>query len=669
MGNTAGQAPLKPERLWEGLLGAGILLVAAGLRLWRLDQNGYSNLHYAATIRSMTMNWHNFFFASFDPAGLLSVDKPPVAFWIQGATAKLIGFRGLSVTLPQALEGVAAVLLIYHLVRRCAGSAAALLAGLVLAVTPVSVAVDRSNSPDSCLVLVLLLAAWALSLGIERGRPGLLLLAAALVGLAFNVKMLVAYGVLPVFGLASLLGSTGPPRTRLIHLAAAGAVLVGVSASWGLAVDLTPPEHRPYVGSSPDNSVLGLTLGYNGLDRLLGLSASPSASPAARFTPGPGRPGMPGFGGPPGPLRLAGTELAGQITWLIPLAVLGALAVATETELRRPLRSRGLALLLWGGWLFTYATIFSLSRGIIHPYYLVLLAPPVAALTGMGTMALFGASRRGGRGTAALATALVATAAWQARILDAYPGWRARLLPFLAAGTSLCVAGLIASHVLRSRPSPSLSLARASLGIGLLSLLLGPVAWALTPVIAEGNPIIPVADPALLDGSRGLAPPFLDPAEIRPLVSFLREHRRGERFLLATPHLMLAAMIIVETGEPIIAAGGFMGTTPVLNPARFAELVATRQLRYALLTGSPSGNPLSPLAAPGGGSVPPGWRLVRPALWQPVAPASGRLSDLGLVLKGMDLYDCAPESNGSDPTLDRRRSGDSLAGGVGPRAG
>ena len=216
---------------------AALCGLSAWLRIWRLDQNGYGNLYQAATVRSMLLSWHNYFYVSFDPAGFLSVDKPPVAFWIEAASAKLLDFRGFTMMLPQALEGVAAVALTYHLVRRRFGIEAGVLAGLALAIMPVSVAVDRSNYADSCLVLVLLLASWALIVAVERGRLAPLLASAALVGVGFNTKMLVALGVLPAFGVVYLLGVASPWRARLSRLAAAWAVLAAVSISWGLAVE------------------------------------------------------------------------------------------------------------------------------------------------------------------------------------------------------------------------------------------------------------------------------------------------------------------------------------------------------------------------------------------------------------------------------------------------
>jgi 4-amino-4-deoxy-L-arabinose transferase-like glycosyltransferase len=222
-----------------------IFRLAAALRLGRLDQNGFGNEYYTAGVRSMSAGWHNFLYHAFDPAGFVSVDKPPVAMWIQVAAVKLFGFQGLSVLVPQVLEGLAAVWLVYHLVQRRFGPPAGLLAALFLAVTPVSVAVDRSSNTDSCLLLLLLLAAWALTRAAEAGSRRLLLLAMALIGVAFNVKMLAAFVVLPTFVLVYLLGAPVRLRRRLVDLTLGGLVLTLVSLSWVVGYDLTPADKRP----------------------------------------------------------------------------------------------------------------------------------------------------------------------------------------------------------------------------------------------------------------------------------------------------------------------------------------------------------------------------------------------------------------------------------------
>src|SRR2546428_6085006 len=248
---------VKPDNvqpIWRPSLGLGlvvVLAVAAALRLWRLSQNGFGNEYYTAGVRSMSLSWHNFFDNAFDPAGSSPVDKPPVALWIQVASVKLFGFHALSVLIPQALEGVAAVALLHHLVERRFGPAAGLLAALFLALTPVSVAIDRSSNTDSCLVLVLLLAAWALTHAVEKGSWPLLVLAMALIGLAFNVKMLAAFVVLPTFALVYFVGAPLGWWRRIGHLAVAGGVPAAGWLSWGGGAALTPPGAAAAAGRPP----------------------------------------------------------------------------------------------------------------------------------------------------------------------------------------------------------------------------------------------------------------------------------------------------------------------------------------------------------------------------------------------------------------------------------
>ena len=266
---------------WLRAAEAALLIVTLGLRLWALDQNGFGIEYYSAAVRSMTQSWHNFLYNSFDPAGFLSVDKPPVALWIQTASATLFGFRSASVLLPQVLEGLGAVWLLYCLVRRRFGAAAGLLAGLFLAVTPVSVAIDRSNNTDSCLVLVLLLSAWAFLRAVERGSRGWLAAALALVGLGFNVKMLAAVVVVPALVAVYAIGAPVSLRRRAVDLTLAGTVLAVVSLSWVVFYDLTPPDKRPFAGSSKTNSMMELSIGHNGVERFVRRNRPPSGAVAS----------------------------------------------------------------------------------------------------------------------------------------------------------------------------------------------------------------------------------------------------------------------------------------------------------------------------------------------------------------------------------------------------
>jgi 4-amino-4-deoxy-L-arabinose transferase-like glycosyltransferase len=711
----------------ERLALVGIVGLAAFLRLWRLGAHGYGHMYYAAGVRSMLTGWRNLLFGAFDPAGFISVDKPPVAFWIQAASARLFGFSGWSLMLPEALGGVAAVIVIYYLVRRAWGPGAGLLAALALAITPISVAVDRVNSTDGLLVVVLVFAAWPLLRAAETGRLLPLSLAMALVGIGFNVKMLAAYLVLPAFGLVYLLTAPVAWRARVGRLVAAGVVLAVVSLSWSVVVDLTPASARPYVGDSQNNTELDLIFGYNGVARLVAgtrwagrggwggrggaaamprvaappdaaspatasIGAAPSApSPGATSTtpptPGPGPfPGGRGrfAGGTPGPLRLADRSLAGDVTWLFPLAVLGLLAALLE---RRPLgHPRRRAVLLWGMWLATGAVVFSFAQGMFRAYYVVLLAPPLAALAGLGLTALRERYGEPGRAWTLLPAALVATAAWQAYVLSEYRDWGPVLTAVAVGGGVVAALGLVLARLWRAAaPSaPSPFSARGALAVGLVAVLVSPAAWATTPALSRGASGIAAVGPDLLARSpaRGRGGFVFGAPDVGRLVEFLRAHRRGERYLLATATAPLASPVIVETGEPVMAIGGWSGGDPVLTADQFAALVADGQVRFVLLPGAGPRDRGQPPGAGGPAAqlysgrnaglfrwVTEHGRLVDPALWRAepsseaegsgpwaFGPGTGAAAGPGAAGPGggrawrggagrvQQLYDCRPES-------------------------
>jgi len=802
-----------------------ILALAGGLRLWGLDQNGFGNPYYAAAVRSMLVSESNFFFGAFDPIGFITVDKPPVALWIQATSAKIFGFRGVALLIPQAVMGVASVLVTYWLVRRTFGRGAGLIAGLALAVTPISVAVDRDNLPDTALVLVLLLAAWALSRAAETGRWTLLLLATAFVGIGFNVKMLAAFVVLPTFYLVYLLAAPVRWWKRVIHLAAATLVLAAVSLSWSVAVELTPADQRPYIGGSRSNSALELALGYNGLGRVFGGSGNfspgnrppgpnpggpaapdgqpptpvptvdvipkaklpkggfplPPGLPGKNFPPfppgepdegfppfppgdgfvpggmdagfppfppkgaktdrppfppggrpqrgkrdpgrngpdgsggngggtamdgpprfagrGPGFGGMPPpFGGTPGVLRFAGMSIAGQITWLFPLAIVGGGVAAVRAGRRWPLGPQHLALLLWVGWLGTHLVVFSFARGIFHEYYTTVMGPAVAALAGVGTVALwrewFG--NRGRRGF--LPMALFLTAVWEAFVINREPDVRRGLLPVIAAGIGLGLLGSLAARWLAGREWAGRG-AQVATALGLLALLVGPVCWSVAVVVEPGNPVIPGANPAALVGgeSRGPGgmgpPPFRSrPGENDRLIEFLRANRRGERFFVVAEGCMPVAGIIIDTGESAIALGGFLGADPTVSEEQFAQMVQDGQVRFVLIGGpgpptmgggGPGGFP-PPMAGGGGPPGGPGNSAIRnwvkahgkevdPHLWrsdESEGEQPGPAGPVGPPGRMNQLYDCKPELGLVAPPSRARGEpvgGSTLGNGVGTR--
>jgi 4-amino-4-deoxy-L-arabinose transferase-like glycosyltransferase len=254
---------------WDRIALLAILLVSGFLGFFNAWNEGYGNPFYAAGVKSMLTSWHNFFFASFDPGGYVTVDKPPVALWLQTLSAWIFGFKGWSLILPQALAAMISVAMVYYLVKRSFGKAAGLIAALAMALTPIVAATSRTNELDMILVMVVLFAAWALLAAAEKGSLKLLLVAVTLVGLGFNVKMLEAFMVLPACYLVYLLAPSLKFGKKLLHLLCATVLLLVVSLSWVTVVDLTPVSQRPYVDNSRTNSELELAIGYNGIQRVL----------------------------------------------------------------------------------------------------------------------------------------------------------------------------------------------------------------------------------------------------------------------------------------------------------------------------------------------------------------------------------------------------------------
>ncbi len=632
--------PATATRTWHRLALAGVLLLALFLHFFRLEQEGYANLYYAAAVKSQLLSWHNFLFNSFDPAGFVTVDKPPLGLWVQVASAALFGFSGLSLLLPQAAAGVLSVLLLYHLVRRTFGTAAGLLAALVLAVTPISVAANRNNTMDGLLVFVLLLAAWSALRAAETGRLRWLLLCGVLVGLGFNVKMLQAFLALPAFCLLYLLAAPVRWWRRFVHLALMTTVLLVVSFAWVVAVDLTPPEERPYVGSSSNNTVMELIVGHNGLARLLpggrhwlvrlGLATDasegrpaqppvaplpradrPGGVPGAPTVPGDGHrakgamgassppggqpdlpsprpgggPGTPGRGGgdgladetgEPGLLRLFNRQLAGQISWLLPLAGLGFLAAAWQTGWRLPLLRRHQSLLLWAAWLLPMVIFFSVAN-MFHRYYLEMMAPAIAALVGAGVVALWEDYRRPGWRGWLLPLALAGSAAVEALILSEFPDWSRWLTPLVVGLCLAAAAALVVARLARRWGGRAWTVGAAIVGV--LTLLVPMLVWASTPVWYGGHSGLPYAGPDLLEEARR------DNLEgVDWLVDYLQANQGTATYLVATLRATTAAPIILATGEPVMALGGFSGGDQILNVDELAGLVADGAVRFFLVS-------------------------------------------------------------------------------------
>ena len=670
---------LKVKRIDPLLI--GIALLAVFLNVYGIWKDQFANAYYTAAVTSMLQSFHNFFFASFDPGGFVTVDKPPVAFWVQTLFAAVFGVHGWSVILPQALAGVGSVLLIYFLVKPSFGRTAARIAALVMACTPIAAAVSRSNNVDSLLVFTLLLATWLLFKAVKQSKSILFIGAFALIGVAFNIKMLQAYMVLPAFYVFYWLAFKVNWKKKLAVLAASTAVMLALSFSWAVIVDSIPQGDRPYIGSSQTNSVLELAFGYNGVSRLTG-QGGPGGGKQGSFrdgqtlgqgqqNPGQGQDGdgdgavkdgnqamsgrddgnnlrgAMGDGGPggpggkqgggmfntgtAGPLRLFQSELSGQISWMLPLALLSVFGLLIGIRRKQPLTDKQKESLFWLAWLLPMMGFFSVA-GFFHQYYLVMLAPAIAALTGTGWVELLGFNRqREGWKRWLLQIGIFGTTAFQLYILLPYQSQIGWALPI-----SLGVLGSLFTlyYCLPLRKNEAISpqvgtgtirtkMATVAAAGGIMVLLVGPLYWAATPLLYGDNAMMPAAGPQQTtagnmpgqamgqrpDGSQDNQDKTANQTQAQgqvqgqgagkmqdnvnaQLLAYLEAHNTGEKFLFATTNAGTAETYIINTGKAVMAMGGFSGSDPILTVDKLKQMVANNEIKYFLLSGG----------GPGGGS-------------------------------------------------------------------
>ncbi|HEY7417387.1 MAG TPA: glycosyltransferase family 39 protein [Ktedonobacteraceae bacterium] len=583
--------------LWQRVALGAIIVLSIFLNFFRLGQNQFAditagvNSYYAAAVKSMLMNWHNFFFAAFDPQGFLAIDKPPLAFWLQVVSARIFGFSAWSLLLPEALAGVGAVIVLYILVQRIAGPNAGLIAALALALTPISVVTSRNNTIDSVLILTLLFATWALSIAVETGSLRWLLLSALLVGLGFNIKMLEAYLILPPFVLVYLLTAPRRLRVRVLHLVLAAIVLLIVSFSWITIVDMVPAAQRPYVSSTQHDSELELALGYNGLSRVLGVGGSShvtssqggGAAPTVNVTSL-----LVIFGiaavGLPGPLRLLNSQLGGQIGWLLLFAIFGLIVTWRWKWPRPPSTPYQQALLLWGTWFVTLLLFFSFAL-FDHAYYMVTFAPAICALVGIGGMAMYREYRaQAGWRRWLLPIALFTTALVQAVILTTYPRLSHFLTPLIVALSLLIAVALVTVRLIPRFSGKVLT--SPFIMASLLVLLIAPAIWAISPPLFGADTIDPLAGPPRPVGALALIAHSFIPESMHAqpeLEHYLQENQGQARYLVAAMNANTAAPFILDTGQSAMALGGFSGFDQTLSVQQVASLVQQGDLRFFLL--------------------------------------------------------------------------------------
>ncbi len=646
-----------------------ILILSGFLSLFNLSIEGYGNEYYAAGVKSMTMSLKNFFFVSFDPAGFVTIDKPPLGFMIQALSAKIFGYSGWSIILSQALAGVISVWVIYKIVKRSFGIPAALISSLCLAITPIFVADSRNNTNDNLLVLVLLLACWVLSKAAEKGHLKLLILSLVLVGIGFNIKMLQAYMIVPALYITYLLSTAVSWKKRIGHLVLGTIVLLITSLSWAFIVDLVPEENRPFIGSSTDNTVMELIIGHNGLERLgLGSSnrsgqggfgemnpqegmdreqesqienyssngdrekpQSPQGTNGQMMQGNPEREGNMGEGKAPdgssgnmpqreggsqgsmgfGNMRagggqasnMGGSEGAGitrlfqnnslsdQIIWLFPLALIGFIAAAIKEKLNLKLdNKKKLGLALWFVWLVPVFIYFSFTTGLFHPYYLTMLAPPIAALTGIGATSMWELYKDRGWKSWILPGALIINAGVQLLILSYYSSDNiSKILAitvFVLSGASSVV--LIALKLLRNNDKKVID--KIVVSISVIGLLITPLVWSSTTMFYKMSGTFPSAGLSLRTDEIGMGNTLEGNEDITKLVDYLKSNITSEKYLVAVQSATgTASQIIINTGESVMTLGGFSGSDQILTLDEFKELVNKGEIRYVITGGQGRG--------------------------------------------------------------------------------
>ncbi len=595
-----------------------LLVATAGLYLWGLGASGWANSFYSAAVQAGSQSWKAMFFGSSDAANFITVDKPPAALWIMALSVRIFGLNSWSLLVPEALMGVASVGVLYATIKRWFGAGAGLIAGAVLALTPVATLMFRFNNPDAMLVLVLVVAAYCMTRALEAASTKWLSIAFALVGLGFLTKMMQALLVLPAFGIVYLLAAASPLRRRLWQLVVATGAFLVAAGWWVAVVELVPASMRPYVGGSTNNSIVNLILGYNGFGRLTGNET--------------GSTGTTGHWGATGLLRLFNTEFGGQASWLLPAALLVLVGgIVLRGRAPRTDRHRS-ALVLWGLWLIVTALTFSLSQGIIHPYYTVALAPAIGALIGIGaTMMWRCRSNRAVR--IGMATVVAVTAAWAVMLLRRTPSWNAWLVPVVIVAASIAVVGLVGPEVLRRRGSTIV------IGAVLIASLAGPTAYSVATAAADHSGAIPSAGPSSgrsaggpggfgggtlpgglaggpgqggsrpTAGTTGATPTgtrtgiptgaraggggggnvLASSTPSAALTTLLATNAGGYTWVAATVGANSAAGYQLATGDPVMAIGGFNGSDPWPTLAAFQQYVANGRIHYFISSGGGGG--------------------------------------------------------------------------------
>jgi len=534
--SAAPPAPVPDRRRWERPALTALLLTTTIAYLCNLSANGWANSFYAAAAQAGSVSWKAFLFGSSDAANAITVDKTPAALWPMDLAVRGFGLSSWSLLVPQVLMGVGAVALLWATVRRPFGPVAGLLAGAVLAVTPVAALMFRFDNPDALLVLLMVAACWAMTRALEDGRRRWLILCGAFVGFGFLAKQWQVLLMVPALAITYLIAGPPRPGKRIAHLGAAAVAMVAAAGWWILLAEWWPADSRPYFVGSQHNSTL--VRGESGITRL--------------FQPAQG----------------------GQIAWLLPAAlILLAVGIMLRGRASRTDPQRA-ALVLWGGWLVVTALVFSFMQGIFHQYHTVALAPAIAALVGAGVTLLWRHRERPWVRVVAAATMATTTAtAWM--LLS-------RNLEFVPWLRWLVICGGIVVTVALLLPAPRRIAAALAIAAGLVGAA-GPLAYTVDTLATAHTGSMPSAGPRMpmhvgRDNPGGNAMQVSTPSE--KLTALLDRDGEAYEWVAATVGSDRAAGYQLATQLPVMAIGGFDGSDPAPTLDRFRDHVTALDIHY-----------------------------------------------------------------------------------------
>lgn len=559
-GNPANAAWARPALL-------GLLVLTSVLYAWGLDQNGWANSYYSAAAMAGSEDWTAFFYGSSDPGNAITVDKPPLSLWIMSLSVRIFGLNSWSILLPQALMGVLSVYLLYRMVTKRTDPATGLLAGLFFAITPVATVMFRYNNPDALLALLMIGAAYGTLEAIDAGKLRWLLVAGACVGAGFLAKQLQVLLLLPALAVSYLAFSRAAVVRRFMHLGAAFFVAALVGGWWFVLVQLVNPSLRPFIGGTRNNSVVELTVGYNGLDRLTGEAA------VRTMTPGNSDDLEAGF------QRFLEPQFTGQFGWFLPLALAGICITAWFLWKRTDRTSKRAVLLLCGIWFATSATVLAFMSGIVHPYYSLAAVPPLSCLAAFGFVHLVRHTRhwkpRLGLGIALLACMIIAYVS-AARSTSDFPWFPQALL--ILGSVSIAVVLI---------PASGLRIRWVSVAVPLVTLLAGPVLWSVNTTLSAHVGAGVIAGPSILhirtdSPDRLQLPPNIPPTllilsygdiPVPAVIDRLRQDPQSVTWPAAMVGSESAANYQLTSGRAVMPVGGFDGTDPFPTLEQFQDLV------------------------------------------------------------------------------------------------